>query len=145
MTDAKAKEEQAERFGVSMSRRLLRAFDRAIREKGYRSRSEAIRDIVRSYLVGQEWAGGKGEVVGTVTIVYDHATRELGEVLTHLQHEHQTTVVCSTHVHLDRHNCLEVVVLKGRPKQVQAIADRLISTRGVKHGRLVCTTTGARV
>jgi CopG family nickel-responsive transcriptional regulator len=145
MTDAKAKDRHAERFGVSMSGRLLRAFDRVIRQKGYRSRSEAIRDIVRSYLVGQEWTAGKGEVVGTVTIVYDHETRELGEVLTRLQHEHQGTVVCSTHVHLDQHNCLEVVVLKGRPKDVQAIADRLISTRGVKHGKLVCTTTGARV
>jgi len=145
MADPEGKDERAERFGVSMSGRLLRAFDRMIREKGYRSRSEAIRDIIRSYLVGQEWTAGRGEVVGTVTIVYDHETRELGEVLTRLQHEHQGTVVCSTHVHLDQHNCLEVVVLKGRPKDVQAIADRLISTRGVKHGKLVCTTTGARV
>jgi len=145
MADPEGKDERAQRFGVSMSGRLLRAFDRMIREKGYRSRSEAIRDIIRSYLVGQEWTAGKGEVVGTVTIVYDHETRELGEVLTRLQHEHQGTVVCSTHVHLDKHNCLEVVVLKGRPKDVQAIADRLISTRGVKHGKLVCTTTGARV
>ncbi|UCH35156.1 MAG: nickel-responsive transcriptional regulator NikR [Armatimonadota bacterium] len=145
MSDHDDSSETAERFGVSMSRRLLRAFDRVIREKGYRSRSEAIRDIVRNYLVGQEWVGGRSRVVGTVTIVYDHGTRELGDVLTHLQHEHQATVVCSTHVHLDQHNCLEVVVLKGRPRDVQAIADRLISTRGVKHGRLVCTTTGARV
>jgi len=137
--------EKTERFGVSMGARLLRTFDRMIRNKGYRSRSEAIRDIVRSYLVGQEWVAGRSQVVGTLTIVYDHETRELGEVLTHLQHEHRDAIICSTHVHLDRHNCLEVVVLKGRPKDVQAIADRLISTRGVKHGRLVCTTTGARV
>jgi CopG family nickel-responsive transcriptional regulator len=138
-------EQGIERFGVSMGGMLLRQFDRIIRAKGYRSRSEAIRDIVRSYLVGEEWARGRSQVVGTVTIVYDHETRELGEALTHLQHEHAGAVICSTHVHLDRHNCLEVVVLKGRPADVQAIADRLISTRGVKHGQLVCTTTGARI
>jgi CopG family nickel-responsive transcriptional regulator len=135
--------DRAERFGVSMGRHLLRAFDAVIRRKGYRSRSEAIRDIVRDYLVAQEWAVGRGPVVGTVTIVYEHETRELAEALTHLQHKHHGAVVCSTHVHLDQHNCLEVVVLKGRPQDVQAIADSLIATRGVKHGRLVCTTTGA--
>lgn len=137
--------EGTERFGVSMDGRLLRAFDRMIRDKGYRSRSEAIRDIVRGYLVGQEWLSGKAQVVGTVTIVYDHATRELGEVLTHLQHAYHAAVICTTHVHLDSHNCLEVVVLRGRPRDVQSIADRLISTRGVKHGKLVATTTGSRM
>lgn len=137
--------ELVERFGVSMSRRLLEQFDRVIRAKGYRSRSEAIRDVVRDYLVAREWAEGQGEVVGTVTIVYDHHTRELGEALTHFQHAHTGAVICSTHVHLDGHNCLEVVVLKGPPGDVQVIADRLISTRGVKHGRLVCTTTGSRL
>lgn len=141
----KDQEQRVERFGVSMSRRLLRRFDHIIRSKGYRNRSEAIRDVVRDYLVGQEWARGTSQVVGTVTIVYDHHTRELGEALTHLQHEHGAVVTCSTHVHLDAHNCLEVVVLKGRAAAVQAIADQLISTRGVKHGKLVCTTTGARV
>ncbi len=139
------KRERVERFGVSMSRRLLSRFDRVIRAKGYRNRSEAIRDIARDYLVSQEWASGRSPVVGTVTIVYDHETRELGEVLTHLQHEHGGAVICSTHVHLDPHNCLEVVVVRGRPAQVQAIADRLISTRGVKHGKLVTTTSGSRI
>ncbi|HUT74061.1 MAG TPA: nickel-responsive transcriptional regulator NikR [Armatimonadota bacterium] len=138
-------DKELERFGVSMSGRLLRKFDRVIRSKGYRSRSEAIRDIIRDYLVGEEWARDRSQVVGTVTIVYDHQTRELGEALTHLQHAHGGAVICSTHVHLDRHNCLEVVVLKGRPADVRAIADRLVSTRGVKHGKLVCTTSGSRM
>lgn len=145
MQSRRTKGDRTERFGVSMGRHLLREFDHLIGARGYRSRSEAIRDIVRDHLVGHEWLRGRSHVVGTVTIVYDHDTRELAEALTHLQHEHHGSVVCTTHVHLDQHNCLEVVVLKGRPADVQAIADGLISTRGVKHGKLVCTTTGAQI
>ncbi|HUV04041.1 MAG TPA: nickel-responsive transcriptional regulator NikR, partial [Armatimonadota bacterium] len=113
-----------------------------IRGKGYSNRSEAIRDIMRDYLVEGEWESGQGEVVGTVTIVYDHHVRELSNVLTNLQHGFHDAILCTTHVHLDEHNCLEVVVVKGTSEQVRAIADRLISTRGVKHGKLVCTTSG---
>lgn len=131
-----------ERFGVSMNERLLKQFDQCIQRKGYQSRSEAIRDIVRDYLVASEWESREGEVVGTVTIVYDHHTRELNRVLTDLQHRHHKSIVCTTHVHLDAHNCLEVIVVKGTSQAVRAIADRLIGTRGVKHGKLVCTTTG---
>jgi CopG family nickel-responsive transcriptional regulator len=121
---------------------LVEAFDRRIRAKGYRTRSEAIRDIIRDYLVAGEWSRHSGPVVGTITVVYGHATRELTQALTELQHQYQAEICCSTHVHLDEHNCLEVIVVKGGARQVQAIADRLISTRGVKHGELVCTTTG---
>jgi CopG family nickel-responsive transcriptional regulator len=131
-----------ERFGVSMNRELLGCFDRQRRRRGYRSRSEAIRDLVRDDLVEQQWQTGKGEVVGTVTIVYDHQSRELDHLLTEMQHSDQQAVLCSTHVHLDRRNCLEVVVVRGAPGRVRLMADRLISARGVKHGRLVCTTTG---
>jgi CopG family nickel-responsive transcriptional regulator len=134
--------EETERFGVSMNERLLKQFDKCIQRKGYQSRSEAIRDIVRDYLVASEWERGEGEVVGTVTIVYDHHTRELSRVLTDLQHDFHQSVICATHVHLDAHNCLEVIVVKGASEEVRAIADQLIGTRGVKHGKLVCTTTG---
>lgn len=130
------------RFGVSLPRELVRAFDKRLREKGYRSRSQAIRDIMRDYLVGGEWEGSSEFVVGTVTLVFDHHTRELSNVLTQVQHEFHDAVVCSTHVHLDEHNCVEVIIVRGRAKALQAIADRLISTRGVKHGKLVYTTTG---
>jgi len=130
------------RFGVSIPRDLVKAFDARIRGKGYRTRSEAIRDIMRDYLVGGEWEAERGQVVGTVTIVYDHQTRELTQVLTELQHQYHDAITCATHVHLGKHNCLEVIVVKGRSAQVRAIADRLISTKGVKHGKLVCTTTG---
>jgi len=125
-----------------MPQELLDAFDERIRAKGYRTRSEAIRDVVRDYLVEAQWEGTGGEVVGTVTIVYDHETRELTHALTELQHQYHDAIVCSTHTHLDEHNCLEVVVVRGPSEQVQAIADGLISTRGVKHGKLVCTTSG---
>jgi len=134
--------EKVKRFGVSIPQELVRAFDARTRRKGYRTRSQAIRDIMREYLVSGEWEGGRKQVVGTVTIVYDHDTRELSHALTELQHRFHDAISCATHVHLDDHNCLEVIVVKGRSDQVRAIADRLISTRGVKHGKLVCTTTG---
>jgi CopG family nickel-responsive transcriptional regulator len=130
------------RFGVSIPSQLVAAFDKRIRAKGYRARSEAIRDIMRDYLVEGEWERHQGLVVGTITVVYDHATRELTQALIELQHHYHGAVMCSTHVHLDGHNCLEVIVVKGKSAEVNAIADRLISTRGVKHGKLVCTTTG---
>ena len=130
------------RFGVSIPQALIEAFDKRIRAKGYRTRSEAIRDMIRDYLVEGEWERHSGPVVGTITVVYDHHTRELTQAVTEIQHHFTTAIYCSTHVHLDEHNCLEVIIVKGTSQQVQAIADRIISTRGVKHGRLVCTTTG---
>jgi CopG family nickel-responsive transcriptional regulator len=134
--------EKVERFGVSMPPKLVESFDKLIREKGYTNRSEAIRDIIRNYLVDEEWTSQNAEVVGTVTLVYDHHTHDLSDNLTDLQHQFHDSVLCSQHVHLDAHNCLETVVLKGRSSIIRKIADQLISTRGVKHGRLVCTTTG---
>jgi len=128
-----------ERFGVSMPHDLLREFDEAIAEAGYPNRSEAVRDVVRDYLTAKRWQVPDGEVVGTLTLVYDHHTRELEPKLTDLQHDHTANVVCSTHVHLDHHNCIEVIVVKGQAEEVRRIADHLISTRGVKHGHLTCT------
>lgn len=130
------------RFGVSIPAELVDAFDRLIESKGYRTRSEAVRDLMRDALVESEWESDTSEVVGTVTIVYDHETRELARMLTHLQHHQLDSIVSTTHVHLDEHYCMEVVVVRGSAEEVRAIADRLISTRGVKHGKLVCTTTG---
>jgi CopG family nickel-responsive transcriptional regulator len=136
---------EVERFSVSMAPELLKAFDAYRRRRGYRTRSEGIRDAIRRELVEAEWQDSDREVVGTVTLIYDHATRELTRVLTDIQHTHHGTIICTTHVHLDGHNCLEVVVLKGPARQVQTIADRLIASRGVKHGRLVSTSTGKRL
>ncbi|MCK4576401.1 nickel-responsive transcriptional regulator NikR [candidate division WOR-3 bacterium] len=130
------------RFGVSLSRKLLENFDRNITRKGYTSRSEALRDLIREHLVDFEWKEGKKETVGTITLVYNHKTRELGEKLTHIQHQYVNLIISSTHIHLDKYNCLEVLILKGTGKKITAIADKLISTKGVKHGKLTMTTTG---
>jgi len=134
-----------ERFGVSMEAKLLSAFDALIKQQGYTNRSEAIRDLVRDRLARQEWIDPAQEVVGVVTLVYDHHVRELTAVLIDLQHDCDAEVTCSTHVHLDAHNCLEIVVLRGAASVIQAVADRLIGTRGVKHGQLMRTTTGGRL
>jgi CopG family nickel-responsive transcriptional regulator len=130
------------RFGVSMDNRLLSQFDELIDRKGYVNRSEAVRDLVRSALVEDQWTRADEETVGTVTIVYDHHTRELSDKLTEHQHAHHHAVVSALHVHLDEHNCLEVVVVKGKAGEVRKIADEIIGAKGVKHGKLVSTTTG---
>jgi CopG family nickel-responsive transcriptional regulator len=133
------------RFGVSMSAGLLRSLDDLLKKIGYKTRSEAIRDMVRKRLVEQEWADTGREVVGTVTLVYSHEVRELTETLTALQHQYTAEIVSTTHIHLDEHNCLEVLIVRGRSRRVREIADRLISTRGVKHGQLTTTSTGKKL
>ncbi len=130
------------RFGISIESVLLKSFDRLIARKGYHNRSEAIRDLIRDRLVREEWRVGEKEMVGTITLVYDHHTRELPDHLTHLQHNHYKLIISSLHVHMDVHNCLEVLVVKGKANQIRKLADHLIGTRGVKHGKLTLTTEG---
>ena len=129
------------RFSVSIDSELLEKFDKLISSKGYRNRSEAIRDLVRDYLVENEWKQDV-ETMGAVTIVYNHHKRELSESLIALQHDHHSSIISSTHIHIDEHNCMEVVIVKGKGSIVREIADKLISTKGVKHGKLTMTTTG---
>ncbi|HET6465229.1 MAG TPA: nickel-responsive transcriptional regulator NikR [Nitrospiria bacterium] len=129
------------RFGVSLDHHLLEGFDRLIEDRKYVNRSEAIRDLIRDQLVEEEWKFGE-KVVGTITIVYDHDVRELGETLAHLQHKYHKAVKSTLHVHLDERNCMEVLVVVGKGAAVKMIADRLIGTKGVKHGKLTMTTTG---
>jgi|SRR5512139_722920 len=130
------------RFGISADDRLLQRFDALIAEKGYVNRSEAIRDLIRNSLVEDQWARGDEEAVGTVTLVYNHHTRDLADKLTEHQHSHHDAIISALHVHLDAHHCLEVVVLRGKAREVKRLADELIGTKGVKHGKLVSTTTG---
>ncbi len=130
------------RFGISIENPLLERFDSLIKKKGYASRSEAVRDLIRDSLVMEEWESATTETVGTITIVYSHDTRELADTLTDFQHRYLDSIVSSMHIHLDAHNCLEVIVVKGKAKDIKAIADRLIGTKGVKHGKLSVTTTG---
>ena len=124
---------------------LLQKFDQLIEERGYANRSEAFRDLIRGELVQKSWASPDADVVGTVTLVYDHHVRMLNEKLTDMQHEHHRNILSTMHVHLDHDNCLEVLVVKGKAGSVQKIADGLISTKGVKHGYLTLTTTGAEL
>ena len=135
------KGEALQRFGVSIEGHLLERFDRVIEQKGYTNRSEAIRDLIRDSLVEQQWDENR-EIVGTVTIVYDHAVRDLSDTLTDLQHQYQKLFRSTLHIHLDEHHCLEVLVVQGKGSEVKKIADRLIGTKGVKHGKFTMTTTG---
>lgn len=130
------------RFGISLEGQLLSSFDELIHSKGYDNRSEAIRDLIRNSLVEEQWHEKDEETVGTVTLVYDHHTRELADKLTEQQHSHHKVILSTLHIHLDAHHCLEVVVLKGKNRVIKKLADELISTKGIKHGKLVTTTTG---
>ncbi len=133
------------RFGMSIDSGLIRKFDALIARKGYGSRSAAIQDLVRDKLVEEEWDAGDQDTVGTITIVYNHHTRELDHALTDMQHRSFQQIVSALHVHLDAHNCLEVLVVRGKGRDIKKIADRLIGTRGVKHGKLTMTTTGKEI
>jgi CopG family nickel-responsive transcriptional regulator len=130
------------RIGVAIDSDLLEKFDLLIGQRGYTNRSEAFRDLIRDELVQKTWESPDSEVVGTVTLLYDHHVRMLSEKLTGMQHDHHKQILSTLHVHLDHDNCLEVLVVKGQAKDVQSIAERLISTKGVKHGRLTITTSG---
>jgi CopG family transcriptional regulator, nickel-responsive regulator len=129
------------RFGVSLEDSLLDKFDRLIKKKGYATRSEALRDLIRQELVKNEWEQDQ-EVAGTITFIYDHHKRGLSSQLTDLQHDHQDTIISTQHIHLDHHNCLEIVAVKGKAGEVQKLADELRSVKGVRHGALSMTSTG---
>jgi CopG family nickel-responsive transcriptional regulator len=129
------------RFGVSLEDSLLDKFDRLIKKKGYATRSEALRDLIRQELVKNEWEEDQ-EVAGTITFIYDHHKRGLSSQLTDLQHDHQDTIISTQHIHLDHHNCLEIVAVKGKAGEVQKLADELRSVKGVRHGALSMTSTG---
>ena len=130
------------RFGVSLKIDLLDRFDALIRKMGYENRSEAIRDLIREKLVQEEWEAPDEECFGVVFMVYDHHTMSLDHRLIEAQHKHVTHVISALHVHIDEHNCLEVVVLKGAGSEVRRIGEGLVSMRGVKYGRLNMGTSG---
>lgn len=134
---------QLSRIGVAIDSDLLDKFDRHISDRGYATRSEAFRDLIREKLVEQAWAAPNREVVGTVTLVYDHHVRLLNEKLTDIQHDEFHSILSTMHVHLDHDNCLEVIIVRGKAKDVRRIADALITMKGVKHGNLTVTSSGA--
>jgi len=141
-TMAKMQSTGAGRFTVSLPHGLLEDLDGMAREKGYNNRSLLIADMVRAWLVEHRQQLGDREIAGTITLVYDHHKPRLQELLTAIQHDHHHAIISTLHVHLDHHNCLEVLVLRGRASEVRKMADALIGAKGVKHGKLTITTTG---
>lgn len=129
------------RTGVSIEAELLEKFDRVIELRGYRNRSEALRDLIREHLVGEAIRANK-TVVATLSMIYDHHRPNLSNKLTEIQHHAHDNVLAATHVHLDADNCLEVVLMKGKSQDLKHLADHMLSMRGVKHGKLVITTPG---
>lgn len=132
-----------QRFGVSLEKDLLEAFDSYRDAHHYATRSEAIRDLIRERLVRERWSRDEDEVVGTLTLVYDHHAHDLSHELNDIQHRSHAHIVCTTHVHLNAHDCLEVTVLRGTGRQVEDLASRLLAMKGVQHGELVCTSARA--
>ena len=124
---------------------LSRTFDSWMKKNGYENRSEAIRDLIRDKLVEEEWKDDAKEVVAVLSLVYSHDSPELPRVLTDIQHQHHSLVISSTHIHLDKHNCLEVIIMKGQAGVIKKVASELLSLRRVKHGRLMMTTTGEHI
>ncbi len=134
--------EKVRRMAVSLPAGLAEEFEKAIRKRAYSNRSKAVADVFREHLSGLEWQGGRGNVVGTITLLYDHHTRGVTDKLTEMQHDFGGAILSSLHVHLDHDNCLEVIVAKGNAKRIEKLANSLISARGVKSGKLVCSRTG---
>ena len=133
------------RIGIAMDEDLLNGFDKLIAKRGYANRSEAFRDLVRNELVTELSGSPDAEIFGTITLIYDHHTRLLPERLTELQHQNYGAILSTVHVHLDHDNCLEVVLVQGKSTLVQNLANSLIATKGVKHGRFTLTASGHSV
>lgn len=129
------------RFSVSLEEQLLEQFDTFIRGRGYVNRSEAVRDLIRKEFVSEQWELD-GDVAGVVTLVYNHHQSQLQETLTAIQHEYYILITSTTHVHMDHHNCLEVIIVKGRASLIRELAEKMIALRGVKNGHLTMTSTG---
>jgi len=131
--------EKITRFGVSIEPDLLKKFDKVIKKKGYTNRSEAIRDIIRKDIIIEKNKDPNLESIGTLTMIYDHHAGNLTNRLLDLQHDHTKEILSTTHIHIDHHNCLEVLVLKGKTSNIQKLADNIKSLKGIKHGELVIT------
>lgn len=136
------KDELVSRFSMSLPPKLLDQLDAMVKEKSYDNRSQAVADIIRDKLVEHHQKSGNGEIAGTITLVYDHHKQHVQATLTDIQHDYHEVIISTVHVHLDHHNCLEVLVVRGKAALIRKIADELIAAKGVKHGKLTVTTTG---
>ena len=130
------------RIGVALDSELLKQFDAYLERRKYGNRSEGFRDLIRDALIGEKTDDPSQPSVGTLTLVYDHHTRSLSEKLTAMQHDHTELVISTLHVHLDHHNCLEVLVLRGPAGSIRQLAEGIIATKGVQHGQFTMTAAG---
>lgn len=133
--------ENITRFGVSIEPELLKKFDKLIKQEGYQNRSEAIRDLIRNSLIVNKKHDLASTAIGTLTMIYDHHTGNLTNRLLQIQHDHTSEILTTTHIHIDHDNCLEVLILKGKTRKIQKLADNIKSLKGIKHGELVITTS----
>ena len=131
--------EKITRFGVSIKPDLLKIFDKMIKKEGYTNRSEAIRDLIRKNLITEKNKNPNEETIGTLTMIYNHHVGSLTDKLLDLQHDHTKEILVTTHVHIDHHNCLEILVIKGKHRNIQKLADNIKALKGIKHGELVTT------
>ena len=132
------------RFGVSLEEDLLIQFDQLIKKRKYTNRSEALRDMIREELIKKEWTENK-EVTGAITLVYDHHTRELVTKVLDVQHDYHACILSSQHIHLDHHNCFEIIVTKGKSKEIEALYQKLKSIKSVKHAGFMMATKGEHI
>ena len=133
------------RFSISINSELLRKFDEVVKERKYENRSKAIRDLISDFVIERKWERSEGEVMGALTLLYSHDTRGIIEKLIDIQHEKHANVISTMHIHLDEHNCMEIIAIKGLPHEVTEISDKLISCRGVKHGKLLMSLMGKEI
>ncbi|WP_416825307.1 nickel-responsive transcriptional regulator NikR [Ectobacillus polymachus] len=129
------KDSTLSRFGVSMDEKLLTEFDKLIANKGYSNRSEAVRDLVREALLLEDWKDPEQYVAGSILLFYDHNQKGLLEQMTAIQHSFHHEILATTHFHLDEHNCLELIIVKGKAGRMQLLSDQLVSMKGVKYGK----------
>ncbi len=134
--------EKTIRFSISLETELSQKFDGWMKKNGYINRSEAIRHLIRDRLVEEEWTENKKEVMAVLSLVYDHHSRELQHALTEAQHEYFHLIMSATHIHLDQDNCFEAIIMKGKAGLIKQAANKLLSMKKVKHGRLTMSTTG---
>ncbi len=136
---------QTVRFGVSLDLELLDQFDKLLRGLGYDNRSEAVRDLIRQKLLEEEWKTPEQQTFAAVMLVYDHHKMALPARLTELQHESLAQIIGSLHVHIDKQNCLEIIVMRGKGKDLRALGDKMISLKGVNYGSLNMGTSAKHV
>ena len=136
------KDEGAARFSISVPASLAKQLDRMAAQKGYDNRSLAVADMIRAHLVEHQQQFGDKEIAGTITLLYDHHKQHVQAALTDIQHDHHEVIIATLHVHLDHHNCMEILAVRGKAAVIKRIADELIAAKGVKHGKLTVTTSG---